>query len=52
MEFPQFVSAHAGDAQATQAVKRLSMQEHGEIILKPLDGMGGMGIFRVEARWR
>jgi glutathione synthase len=23
--------------------------EHGDIILKPLDGMGGMGIFRVKA---
>jgi glutathione synthase len=23
--------------------------EHGDIILKPLDGMGGMGIFRVGA---
>ena len=24
-------------------------REHGDIILKPLDGMGGMGIFRVKA---
>ncbi|HYP31385.1 MAG TPA: glutathione synthase, partial [Burkholderiaceae bacterium] len=24
-------------------------KEHGDIILKPLDGMGGMGIFRVKA---
>ena len=24
-------------------------REHGDIILKPLDGMGGMGIFRVRA---
>jgi glutathione synthase len=25
--------------------------EHKDIILKPLDGMGGMGIFRVKLRW-
>ena len=26
-----------------------SIAEHGDIIPKPLDGMGGMGIFRVKA---
>jgi len=47
MEFPQFigptlVTRSADDVRAFHA-------EHGEIILKPLDGMGGMGIFRVGA---
>jgi glutathione synthase len=47
MEFPQFtsptlVTRDAEDVKAFHA-------EHKEIILKPLDGMGGMGIFRVGA---
>jgi glutathione synthase len=45
MEFPQFVSptlvTRSGDE-----VRRFH-EEQGDIILKPLDGMGGMGIFRV-----
>ncbi|HEX2545191.1 MAG TPA: glutathione synthase [Ramlibacter sp.] len=45
MEFPQFVSptlvTRSGDE-----VRRFHA-EHRDIILKPLDGMGGMGIFRV-----
>ncbi|MBE2263983.1 MAG: glutathione synthase [Burkholderiaceae bacterium] len=45
MEFPQFigptlVTRDAADIQRFHA-------EHRDIILKPLDGMGGMGIFRV-----
>ena len=45
MEFPQFigptlVTRDAADIQRFHA-------EHQDIILKPLDGMGGMGIFRV-----
>ena len=45
LEFPQFigptlVTRDAGDIQRFHA-------EHRDIILKPLDGMGGMGIFRV-----
>ncbi len=45
MEFPQFigptlVTRDEADIQRFHA-------EHGDIILKPLDGMGGMGIFRV-----
>ncbi|HET7792793.1 MAG TPA: glutathione synthase [Rhizobacter sp.] len=45
MEFPQFigptlVTRHAAEIRAFHA-------EHHDIILKPLDGMGGMGIFRV-----
>ena len=47
MEFQQFiaptlVTRDAGDITRFHA-------EHREIILKPLDGMGGMGIFRVGA---
>ena len=46
LEFPQFigptlVTRDAGD------IKRFHA-EHKDIILKPLDGMGGMGIFRVK----
>ncbi len=45
LEFPQFiaptlVTRDAADVKAFHA-------EHKDVILKPLDGMGGMGIFRV-----
>jgi glutathione synthase len=45
MEFPQFIAPTlvTRDAQAIRAFHA----EHRDIILKPLDGMGGMGIFRV-----
>ncbi len=47
MEFPQFtgptlVTRRASDIRQFHA-------QHSDIILKPLDGMGGMGIFRVKA---
>jgi len=47
LEFPQFiaptlVTRSVADVRAFHA-------EHQDIILKPLDGMGGMGIFRVKA---
>ncbi|MFZ2986376.1 glutathione synthase [Ideonella sp.] len=47
LEFPEFiaptmVTRSADDVRAFHA-------EQGDIILKPLDGMGGMGIFRVRA---
>ena len=45
LEFPQFI----GPTLVTRSeadVKRFHA-EHQDIILKPLDGMGGMGIFRV-----
>ena len=45
MEFPEFI----GPTLVTRDeddIKRFHA-EHGDIILKPLDGMGGMGIFRV-----
>lgn len=37
---PTLVSTRAADV-------REFLQEHGDIIVKPLDGMGGMGIFRL-----
>jgi glutathione synthase len=45
MEFPQFI----GPTLVTRDARdiRRFHAEHGDIILKPLDGMGGMGIFRV-----
>ena len=45
MEFAQFTSPTLVTRDEAQ-VKRFHAQ-HGDIILKPLDGMGGMGIFRV-----
>ncbi|MGE4241350.1 glutathione synthase [Ramlibacter sp.] len=45
MEFPQYVSPTLVTRDA-QEVRRFHA-EHQDIILKPLDGMGGMGIFRV-----
>jgi glutathione synthase len=45
MEFPQFIGPTLVTRDAAD-VKRFHA-EHGDIILKPLDGMGGMGIFRV-----
>ena len=45
MEFAQYTSPTLVTRDA-QEVRRFHA-EHGDIILKPLDGMGGMGIFRV-----
>ena len=45
MEFPQFI-APTLVTRDEDDVRRFHA-EHGDIILKPLDGMGGMGIFRV-----
>jgi glutathione synthase len=47
MEFPQFVSPTLVTRDPDE-VRRFHA-EHHDIILKPLDGMGGMGIFRVGA---
>jgi glutathione synthase len=46
LEFPQFIGPTlvTRDANAVRAFHA----EHRDIILKPLDGMGGMGIFRVK----
>ncbi len=46
MEFPQFTSPTLV-TRDEQAVRDFHAQ-HRDIILKPLDGMGGMGIFRVK----
>lgn len=47
MEFPQFI----GPTLVTRSAKAIKAfhAEHQDIILKPLDGMGGIGIFRVGA---
>ncbi len=45
MEFPQYLSPTLVTREE-QAVRDFHAQ-HRDIILKPLDGMGGMGIFRV-----
>ena len=45
MEFPQFLGPTLVTRDEAD-IKRFHA-EHGDIILKPLDGMGGMGIFRV-----
>ncbi|MNT23457.1 Glutathione synthetase [compost metagenome] len=45
MEFPQFIGPTLVTREA-EDIKRFH-GEHQDIILKPLDGMGGMGIFRV-----
>ncbi len=47
MEFPQFIGPTLVTRDASD-IKRFHAQ-HQDIILKPLDGMGGMGIFRVKA---
>ncbi len=47
MEFPEFIGPTLVTRDA-QDIRRFHA-EHGDIILKPLDGMGGMGIFRVKA---
>jgi glutathione synthase len=45
MEFPQFIAPTLVTRSAADV--RAFHQEHRDIILKPLDGMGGAGIFRV-----
>ncbi len=46
LEFPQFIGPTLVTRDA--AAVRAFHGEHRDIILKPLDGMGGMGIFRVK----
>ena len=45
LEFPQFTAPTL--VTRSEADIRNFHAEHGDIILKPLDGMGGMGIFKV-----
>ncbi|MFM2239005.1 MAG: hypothetical protein RJA69_379, partial [Pseudomonadota bacterium] len=47
MEFQQFIAPTLVTREA--AAIRAFHAEHRDLILKPLDGMGGMGIFRVKA---
>ncbi len=47
LEFPQFTAPTL--VTRSEADVREFHASHGEIILKPLDGMGGMGIFKVGA---
>lgn len=46
LEFPEFISPTLVTRDPAQI--RAFHAEHRDIILKPLDGMGGMGIFRVK----
>ena len=46
-EFPDLIAPTVVTRDAERI--REFHREHGDIILKPLDGMGGMGIFRVKA---
>ena len=47
LEFPQFIAPTLVTRDAAE-LKRFHA-EHGDVIFKPLDGMGGAGIFRVGA---
>ena len=47
MEFPQFIAPTL--VTKSEADIRAFHEQHGDIILKPLDGMGGTGIFKVGA---
>ena len=47
LEFPQCIAPTLVSRDATEL--RRFVGEHGEAVLKPLDGMGGRGIFRVRA---
>ncbi|WGS50265.1 glutathione synthase [Paraburkholderia sp. D15] len=46
-EFAEFVAPTLVTRDATRL--RAFHEQHGDVILKPLDGMGGMGVFRVKA---
>jgi glutathione synthase len=46
-EWPQYVTPTLVTRDAARL--RAFHAEHGDVILKPLDGMGGMGVFRVKA---
>ncbi len=46
LEFPQFIAPTL--VSSDMATLKAFHAEHRDVILKPLDGMGGMGIFRVK----
>ena len=45
LNYPQFISPTIVTTRASDV--RQFLAQHGDIIVKPLDGMGGMGIFRL-----
>ena len=45
LNYPQFISPTIVTTRASDV--RQFLAKHGDIIVKPLDGMGGMGIFRL-----
>ena len=45
LEFPQFITPTLVSRRAAEI--KAFYAEHGDVILKPLDGMGGTGIFRL-----
>ncbi|UGB46522.1 glutathione synthase [Frateuria edaphi] len=47
LQFPQCIAPTLVSRDASEL--RRFVTEHGEVVLKPLDGMGGRGIFRVRA---
>ena len=47
LQFPQCIAPTLVSRDASEL--RRFVAEHGEVVLKPLDGMGGRGIFRVKA---
>ncbi len=48
LEWPQFIPATL--VSRDMAALRAFAAEHGDVIVKPLDGMGGAGIFRLRQR--
>ncbi len=48
LEFPQCMPADRGQPRSAPCCKAF-VAEHGDAVLKPLDGMGGRSIFRVRA---
>ncbi|SFU27088.1 glutathione synthase [Pseudoduganella namucuonensis] len=46
-QFPQFTAPTL--VASSEARLRAFQAQHGDVILKPLDGMGGAGVFRVKA---
>lgn len=47
-QFPQFTPEFL--VTRNQALIRLFLEQHGDIVVKPLDGMGGSGVFRLRTQ--
>ena len=43
-----YMRADAGDARSMDVLRGFH-RDHGDIVVKPLDGMGGTGVFRLKA---